>query len=270
MFHTLLKSSAIALALCSFIPNEAIANASYIDQTEGKLSYLPSENAMADVNNALEKAKEHNKLTLVVMGANWCHDSQSFLRKLESQEMQQLVSNRYEVVIVDVGYLENGKDIIQRFGMPVIYGTPTVLVIDPQSGKPLNTASMHQWRDADSYSLDETLKYFAAYTSASKPELISNDKLATLYAEIDAFEAKQSARVYRAFNIIGPMLDMERDERPKEFNSYWGQLRDFRYAITEDLKTLKDEAKARIEAGENNISLKYPSYKAFDWEKTTD
>lgn len=267
MAFSFIKSGAVALALFSFVPNNAYAALSSSEEHASKLSYKPSSNAMADVEATLAKAKTNGKLAMVIMGANWCHDSMAFLRKLESAEMQELVANRYEYAIVDVGYLEHGSEIIQRFGKPVIYGTPTVLIINPQNNQLLNNQNTHRWRDADSISLEDTVSYFASLPVAGEAATTDNPKLKKLYSEIDLFEKEQSERVYRGFNLIGPMINLSKSERPEGFYDYWGQLRDFRYQITKDLTALKTEAEKRVAAGEENISLSFPTYEPFDWEK---
>lgn len=267
MSFDFIKSGAVALALFSFAPHNTYALADSSEDHASKLSYMPSQNAMADVEATLAKAKANGKLAMVIMGANWCHDSMAFLRRLESPEMQELVANRYEYAIVDVGYLENGSEIIQRFGKPVIYGTPTVLIINPQTNRLLNDQNLHRWRDAESISLEDTVSYFANLQAAGESQDVSNPHLQKLFAEIDAFEEQQSHRVYEGFNLIGPMISLDKRERPKGFYKYWDQLRNFRYQITRDLTTLKKEAKERVVSGEENISLSFPSYEPFDWEK---
>ncbi|UTW58306.1 thioredoxin family protein [Kordiimonas sp. SCSIO 12603] len=268
MAFNIIKSGAIAAALFSFTATHNVyATVDSGEEHASKLSYKPSQNAMADVEATLAKAKANGKLAMVIMGANWCHDSMAFLRRLESPEMQELVANRYEYAIVDVGYLENGSEIIQRFGKPVIYGTPTVLIINPENNKLLNNQNTHRWRDADSISVSDTVSYFAKLPVTGEAAEVSNPKLKALLAEINTFEKEQSLRVYRGFNLIGPMMELGKSERPKGFYNYWGQLRDFRYQITKDLDALKTEAAERVAAGEENITLSYPTYEPFDWEK---
>lgn len=267
MFHHILKACAIAAMLCIFIVAGSQTAFSFIEEAPSKLSFKPSDDALADVKSTLTKAKANNKLVMVIMGANWCHDSRSFLKKLETPEMQALVASTYEYVIVDVGYLEHGSQIMQHFGKPVIYGTPTVLVIDPATNKLLNENNLHRWRDSDSIPLEDTVSYFSNLPKNPEVDVVTQTQLIKLYQEIDAFEKAQATRVYSAFNIIGPMISLKKSDRPQNFYTYWNQLRDFRYQITVDLKTLKADAKKRVEAGEKNISLSYPTYEPFDWEK---
>lgn len=238
---------------------------------EAPLPFQPSRDPLADVNAALERAKTGGKLGLVIMGANWCHDSRALITKLEDPELAQTLADKYETILVDVGELEHGKDVIQHFGMPVIYGTPTVLIIDPASGQQINKHDMHQWRDAYKISQEDTTTYFTKMASAdtrqTPPAEPESPLLRKLYAEIDAFEQRQSERVYKGFALIGPMITMSRKERPENFIDLWNELRDFRYQITADLETLRVTAREKVIAGKQELSLDFPDYQPFSWEK---
>lgn len=231
--------------------------------------FQPSETVMTDITAMLARAKTSGKLGMVVMGANWCHDSQAFVKRLNSAEMKPVLDKSYEYILVDVGALEKGREVINRFGMPVIYGTPTVLVIDPATSNQLNRDSMHQWRNAYSINTVETAKHFEEL--AAKP-LVSLSSTGRLHKDvqkaldaIDAFEREQAERIYAGFDIIGPMIVMDRDKRPGEFADLWNELRDFRYQITEDLKALRDVANG---AGTDpDFQLTFPSYEPFSWEQ---
>ena len=50
------------------------------------------------------------------------------------------------------------SNVAQRFGVPVLQGTPTVLVLSPE-GELLNAETVHDWRNAASRSLDEAKEY---------------------------------------------------------------------------------------------------------------
>ena len=48
--------------------------------------YVSSDHPMDDVQKALVKAKSSNKLLLIVMGAQWCHDSRGLAKNFENEE----------------------------------------------------------------------------------------------------------------------------------------------------------------------------------------
>ena len=239
-------------------------------QSDGRV-YDASENAMADVDAALAQAKADKKLLLIALGANWCHDSRAFGSRFSNPDFAATMQKSYEILFVDVGYLDTGFDVIKRFGPPVIYGTPTVLVIDPETEVLLNPKDHTIWRDSYKISLADTLKAFEKIAADRTAQLSSSaisPALQGLYGQIDAFEQKMANRVYAGFAIVGPMLAESRagGEMPKNLGSYWKQLAKFRYAVTDDLRGLRDDAAKRVAAGEANISIAWPNYEPFDWE----
>ncbi|WP_375205260.1 thioredoxin family protein [Hyphococcus sp.] len=121
-----------------------------------------SRNAMADVNAALAAAKASGKNVLLVLGGNWCHDSRGLAAKFEQDDLAAVIAENYELVWVDVGYRDRNLEVPRRFGVPELYGTPTVLILSPY-GDLLNRDSVHEWRTADSKPYEETLSYFQTH-----------------------------------------------------------------------------------------------------------
>lgn len=234
--------------------------------------YLPSDDAMADVETAISAAKKSNKLALIVMGANWCHDSRGLASRLYQEPLKTLVEENYETIFIDVGFLEKGKDVISSLGPPVYYATPTVLIVDPVSRRLVNEMDRHRWADAFSISMEDSVEYFQrmAHTdlAALREETVITDDLQKLLTEIDNFEQQQADRLYQAYAVLGPMLGAYKAGNKEAFSEeYWNDVRDFRYKVANDVDELRTEARKRVAAGESNIRLNYPEYSAFPWDK---
>ena len=228
--------------------------------------YQPSADVMADVDAALAQAREEDKLALIVMGATWCHDSRGLVRRLRDEDIAGVIDERYVTLYVDVAHLEAARDVNKRFGMPAIYATPTVMVVDPETERLTNARTMHQWRDADSISYPHTREYFVteAETARQSPAPMSA-QLRAYYDAIDAFEAAQAARLVVGYDIIGPQLAMGRGNYPDGFEKLWGEARRFRYQLTDDLLALRAKAEELAAAGRSD-ALVFPSYPALSWE----
>lgn len=129
-------------------PHEAPARAE-------SAAYLVSEDAGADVDAALDRAAENGKRVLLVMGANWCHDSLALAGSLESERIAPLVRDRYELVYVNVGMPQKGDGhnlgIARRFGLDDLPGTPNLLVLTAE-GELVNAETATSWRNAASRS----------------------------------------------------------------------------------------------------------------------
>ena len=233
--------------------------------------YLPSEDAMADLSAALDAARNSNRLLLVMMGANWCHDSRALASRVYEEPLGTTITEHYETLFVDVGYLENGRDVITRLGSPVYYATPTVLIVDPVSGQVINASNRHQWANAASISMEESLEYFQQFANTDLTSLQNEQEVSTdlqqLLLEIEAFEQMQADRLYQAYAVLAPMLRAYKAGDKEAFSEEtWNEVRDFRYKVPADIKTLQTEARAREANGETNIKLNYPVYPAFSWD----
>ena len=79
---------------------------------------------MQAIDSKLAQAKLAQQKLLIVLGANWCHDSQGLIQRFASNEMSSLLQENYQTLFVDIGYYEKGFDVVSRFGMPIYYGTP--------------------------------------------------------------------------------------------------------------------------------------------------
>ena len=123
--------------------------------------------AMRDVDDALAAAKESGKRPLLVLGANWCHDSRGLAKKFQTERLSRIIEGGYELVWVDVGRKDRNLDVARRFGVERIIGTPTILILSAD-GSILNADSVNDWRTADSRSIDEAIEYFGAYAASDE------------------------------------------------------------------------------------------------------
>lgn len=135
------------------------------------LAFDPDRNAQADVDRALADAKLSRKTLLVILGANWCHDSVGLAGWLDTPRFVDMMRNRYSVVYVDVGTPQIGQgrnlDIARRFGIKKVKNTPLLMVLSPD-GKLLNSKKdAASWRNAASRSEDDIFRYFATLEPAS-------------------------------------------------------------------------------------------------------
>lgn len=116
-------------------------------------AYDVSNDAEADVDAALARAGENDKRVLLVMGANWCHDSRALAGWLQTPRFKSLIADKYELVFVNIGWPQKGDGhnlhIAKRFGLDELPGTPNLLVLTPE-GKLLNADTATTWRDAAS------------------------------------------------------------------------------------------------------------------------
>ena len=142
---------ALALVSCASVPKTAAT-----PHPEAR-AYAAEADAAAEVDAALARAAVSGKRVLLVLGANWCHDSRALAGWLETPRFAALVAERYELVFVDVGMPQTGEgrnlEIARRFGLEEMKNTPALLVLTPD-GRALNADTSRDWRNAASRSED--------------------------------------------------------------------------------------------------------------------
>ena len=236
--------------------------------SDGRL-FRPSADPLADVQQALGRADDGDRLALVVLGANWCHDSRALASRLRSSPLAEVIQQHYELVFVDVGFYEKGRDVVQQFGAPHYYATPTVLIINPTSGRLVNDEDRHIWGNAYNIDMASSVRYFEKWAMSDPvaDSVVDSAELRRLYTEIDQFEQQLAERVAAGYAVVGPMLEAYKDgNKPAAFDASWDELRDFRMAIPGAIRELRDEAQRRASAGETDIQLVLPEYPLLSWE----
>ncbi|MDE1467194.1 thioredoxin family protein [Aurantiacibacter sp. D1-12] len=148
-------SGCVAISVSDNSASTTEAAADHHDYPEAR-SYAVSDDPMAEVDAALARAAELDTRLLLVMGANWCHDSRALAGWLGTERFQALVEGHYELVFVNVGLPQSGDghnlEIGQRFGHEQ-EGTPNVLVVTPE-GMLVNGDTASTWRNSASRSED--------------------------------------------------------------------------------------------------------------------
>ncbi|WP_240330770.1 thioredoxin family protein [Sphingorhabdus sp. Alg239-R122] len=126
--------------------------------------YQESGGAMADVDAALVRAAESGKRVIVVMGANWCHDSRGLAGWFATPRFSNMLGGKYETVYVNVGMPQEGEgrniEIAQRFGIESQENTPMVLVLSADGTLLNSEEDAKSWRNAASRSEDAIFTYF--------------------------------------------------------------------------------------------------------------
>lgn len=142
--------AALLLAGCATVTSK-VAGLSH-DYPEAT-SYDVSDDAEGDVDAALARAAESDKRVLLVMGANWCHDSRALAGWLATDRFKALVEREYELVFVNIGMPQRGDGhnlgIAKRFGLDELPGTPNLLVLTAE-GELVNADTATTWRNAAS------------------------------------------------------------------------------------------------------------------------
>ncbi|WP_395340430.1 thioredoxin family protein [Ningiella sp. W23] len=223
-------------------------------QASSNIHFIAHDNDEARVDLALKSAIEQGKLLLLVLGAQWCHDSRGFADKIEMPALAPVILEKYELLFVDLGNYNDKREITRRFGYPIFFGTPTVMIIDPSSEALLNLDSLQIFNNADSLPVEDYVSYFANFEAQD----FDSEAMKVSKNALDQFEEEQAERLMKAYIRLRPLMEAEDEGRLEDkeaFYSLWGEVRDFRFALQKDIHALR--------MGELDT---IPSYEAFSWE----
>lgn len=132
--------------------------------------FVETANAGRDIDVALASAAAKDDKVIVIMGANWCHDSRSLAGWLATPRFAAMLGGQYQLVYIDVGTPQTGKgrnlEIAKRFGIKKVKGTPLVMVLSAD-GRLLNSKKdAASWRNAASRNEQAIYDYFDRFTPA--------------------------------------------------------------------------------------------------------
>lgn len=215
--------------------------------------------ARAEVDAALAAAEENETRVLLVFGANWCHDSHGLADHFARDDLQQVISENYELVLIDVGWRHRNLDIASDYGVPTIYGTPTVLVIDPELGL-MNRNTMHSWHTAYSRPHEDVVRYFRlmAFTIPGGGVVENTQTYAALVAEIEDWEHREGTRLSEAYvrlqdwretlddDFAAARTDSEAARTVAHYHSVEASIDRHRGRMREDRNTLFSDAREAV------------------------
>ena len=212
------------------------------------LKFLPEQQVLNQLPAMQHQATAANQLLLLVLGADWCHDSVALLEQFSHPGLNSALQQRYQLALVDVGYLQYGQASTQHFGLPLYYGTPTVMIIDPQTSQLLNKNDLMHWSNAASFELAAYQQYFID-TDFKQRFARQQQQLATVsapvLAQIDQYEQQQAAKLANEYQRLGPLLKAYKaSDKPAtaEFNQLWRDVKIFRSAILPKVEQLQQQA----------------------------
>ena len=195
---------------------------------------------------------------MIVLGAQWCHDSRAVAAQFSKSEMQTILDKEYEVAFIDVGYLEDRRDITQNFSYPTYFATPTVMIVDPISQKLVNLASLPKWSSGASVKYDEYIKDFGNISA-----MLGSTGVQSLTKELSQFEETQSQRLASAYQVLGPLLakDEQKTLTDKQaFYDLWEQVKDFRTQLQKDIHRLRTTHPSKLNSKiiKSSVQIKQP------------
>lgn len=217
-------------------------------EVEAELQFMPEQQILTQLPQLQQQAAAEDKLLLLVLGANWCHDSVALKQQFSQPELSPLLQQRFVLALVDVGYLEYGQALTNRYGLPLYYATPTVMVIAPHNSQLLNKMDLLHWSNAASYDLAAYQQYFLG-TDFQQQFTRQQQQLAKVtpaqLAQIAQYEQQQADKLAQEYQRLGPLLKAYKasgQPAGAEFRQAWDEVKALRTAILPKVEQLQQQA----------------------------
>lgn len=114
--------------------------------------------AASMISRARMEARSERKFLMVTFGANWCLDCQTLHRHLNSEPVAGYTRDLFRFVFIDVGKLNQNRDIAESLGVSLSKGIPVAVFFDSE-GKLIGTTNDGQLEPARHYSSKQILKF---------------------------------------------------------------------------------------------------------------
>ncbi|MGM0905379.1 MAG: thioredoxin family protein [Pseudomonadota bacterium] len=209
-----------------------------------------------------QRAAEQGKDLMLVLGANWCGDSNALIQQFNQPKFKKQLKQHYQVQLVDVGYFERGYELVSSYGEPIYYGTPTVIIIDAISGAIKNFNDWQYWTNASKRSTESFNEYFfgRALEGADNKQLSQTQR-----KQLASFKERQAGRIKAGYDWVAPYLKEYKDsgakKPPQTFIEKWVALATFRNQVHSDIVAAHEQGHAAP-----SKPLKLPSYPVQEWE----
>jgi len=126
--------------------------------SQDDLPYDGQADAAAIISNARMEARAERKFLMVTFGANWCLDCRTLHHHLNSEPVVGYARDLFLFVNVDVGKLNQNRDIAESLGVSLSRGIPVAIFFNPE-GEVVGTTNEGQLEPARRYSSKQILKF---------------------------------------------------------------------------------------------------------------
>ena len=126
--------------------------------SQDDLPYDEQADAASIVSTARMEARAESKFLMVTFGANWCLDCRTLHHHLNSEPVAGYARDLFRFVNVDVGKLNQNRDVAESLGVSLSRGIPVAVFFDPE-GDVIGTTNSGQLEPARHYSSKQILKF---------------------------------------------------------------------------------------------------------------
>lgn len=126
--------------------------------------YKPAEDATAQIDAAVKKAKAEGKHVFIQIGGNWCIWCARFQDFVTTDKsIDSLVKTNYVVYHLNYSKENYNKPILAKYGFPQRFGFPVFLVVNA-NGQLIHTQNSSYLEEGKGYNKEKVVEFFTQWT----------------------------------------------------------------------------------------------------------
>ena len=133
--------------------------------------YDEKADAMSQIDQALEEARESGRFVICQVGGNWCPWCLRFAKFItEDEEIANVVKDNFVYIHVNTSKANKNEEALRRLGNPGRFGYPVLVILDDE-GRVMHIQNSSYLEEGNSYNHKKVLEFFLNWTRKAIEEL---------------------------------------------------------------------------------------------------
>ena len=133
--------------------------------------YDEKADAMSQIDQALDEARESGRFVICQVGGNWCPWCLRFAKFItEDEEVANGVKENFVYIHVNTSKANKNEEALRRLGNPGRFGYPVLVILDDE-GRVMHIQNSSYLEEGNSYNHKKVLEFFLNWTRKAIEEL---------------------------------------------------------------------------------------------------
>ena len=133
--------------------------------------YDEKADAMSQIDQALDDARESGRFVICQVGGNWCPWCLRFAKFItEDEEIANVVKENFVYIHVNTSKANKNEEALRRLGNPGRFGYPVLVILDDE-GRVMHIQNSSYLEEGNSYNHKKVLEFFLNWTRKAIEEL---------------------------------------------------------------------------------------------------
>ena len=133
--------------------------------------YDEKADAMSQIDQALDEARESGRFVICQVGGNWCPWCLRFAKFItEDEEIANVVKETFVYIHVNTSKANKNEEALRRLGNPGRFGYPVLVILDDE-GRVMHIQNSSYLEEGNSYNHKKVLEFFLNWTRKAIEEL---------------------------------------------------------------------------------------------------